>query len=110
GVVRRLLRDEREARERAEKVFRLVERECPLSLRRFDHEELWEETYWGHRQNALGVPIIPDVQGLDIRDYLCGETIEGRGSRVMHGSHTVAVGSKVHPTTPVSKSLCILVV
>ena len=35
GVVRRLLRDEREARERAEKVFRLIERECPLSLRRF---------------------------------------------------------------------------
>src|SRR5262249_4841378 len=101
GVVRRLLRDEREVRERAEKVFRLVERECPLSLRRFDHEELWEETYWGHRQNALGVPIIPDVQGLDIRDYLCGETIEGSGSHVMHGSHPVAIVSMFIPPQPV---------
>src|SRR5215813_14551634 len=82
GVVRRLLRDEREARERAEKVFRLIERECPLSLRRFGQEELWEETFWGHRQNALDVPIIPDVPGLDIRDYLCGGKIEGSGSHV----------------------------
>src|SRR5262249_46521074 len=79
GVVRRLLRDEREARERAEKVFRLVERECPLPLRRFSRQELWEAIYLGHRQNARSAPILPDVPGLDIRDYLCGETIEGRG-------------------------------
>lgn len=57
GIVRRLLRDEREARDRAEKVFRLVERECPLRLRRFDHEELWDAVYLGHRQNAQSVPI-----------------------------------------------------
>src|SRR5262245_30850166 len=55
GVVRRLLRDEREARERGEKVFRLVKRECPLSMRRFDRDELWESVYLGHCQNALNV-------------------------------------------------------
>jgi hypothetical protein len=40
GVVRRLLDDEHEAREQAEKVFRLVERECPLALWQFDRDEL----------------------------------------------------------------------
>src|SRR5262249_36125571 len=50
GVVRRLLRDEIEANEKAEKVFRLIERECPMSLRRFSREELWEAIYLGHRQ------------------------------------------------------------
>jgi hypothetical protein len=100
GVVRRLLKDEREARERAEKVFRLVERECPLSLRRFSQEELWEAVYLGHRQNARSVPILPDVPGLDIRDYLCGETIEGRGSHVMHGAHPAAIVSMFTPPQP----------
>jgi hypothetical protein len=100
GVVRRLLRDERAARETAEKVFRLVERECPLSLRRFDREELWEAIYLGHRQNALNVPILPDIPGLDIRDYLCGETIEGRGSHVMHGAHPAAIVSMFTPPQP----------
>ncbi len=101
GVVRRLLRDEREARERAEKVFRLVERECPLSLRRFSRQDLWEAVYLGHRQNARSVPILPDVPGLDIRDYLCGETIEGSGSHVMHGAHPAAIVSMFTPPQPV---------
>lgn len=100
GVVRRFLREERDARERAEKVFRLVERECPLSLRRFSRNELWEAIYLGHRQNARSVPILPDVPGLDIRDYLCGETIEGSGSHVMHGAHPAAIVSVFTPPQP----------
>jgi hypothetical protein len=102
GVVRRLLRDEREARERAEKVFRLVERECPLSLRRFDRDELWESVYLGHCQNALSVPVLPDIPGLDIRDYLCGETIniKGSGSHIMHGAHPAAIVSMFIPPQP----------
>src|SRR5262249_45367799 len=59
SVVRRLLRDEREAREKAEKVFRLIERECPLSLRRFDHEGWWEAVYVGHQKNAQSFPLLP---------------------------------------------------
>jgi hypothetical protein len=100
GVVRRLLRDECEARERAERVFRLVERECPLSMRRFSRQELWEAIYLGHRQNARSVPILPDVSGFDIRDYLCGETIEGSGSHVMHGAHPAAIVSMFTPPQP----------
>jgi hypothetical protein len=100
AVVRRLLSEERTAREKAEKVFRLVESECPLSLRRFSRQELWEAIYLGHRQNAQRVPILPDVPGLDIRDYLCGETIEGRDSHVMHGAHPAAIVSMFTPPQP----------
>ncbi len=100
GVVRRLLRDEREARERAEKVFRLVERECPLRLRRFDHEELWGAVYLGHRQDARSIPILPYVYGLDVRNYLCGETVEAGGDHVMHGSHPAAIVTMFTPPQP----------
>lgn len=101
GVVRRILAEEREAFEKAEKVFRLIERECPLKLKRFSREELWEAVYLGHRQNARGVPILPDAPGLDIRDYLCGETIDGDGWYVMHGSHPAAIVSMFVPPQPV---------
>jgi hypothetical protein len=100
GVVRRLLRDEREAYRRAEKIFRLIERECPLSLRRFNRKELWEAIYLGHRQNARDVPILPDEPGLDIREYLCGETIEGIGSHIMHGAHPAAIVTMFTPPQP----------
>ena len=101
GVIRRVIEDEAQAREQAEKVFRLVERECPISLRRFGREELWQAVYLGHRQNARTVPVLPDIPGLDIRDYLCGETIAGDGCYVMHGSHPAAIVSMFVPPQPI---------
>jgi hypothetical protein len=101
GVVRRILADECEARERAEKVFRLVERECPLPLRRFSHEELWDAVYLGHRQNARVIPVIPNVPGFDVRDYLCGESIRAEGDHVMQGLYPAAVVSMFTPPQPV---------
>lgn len=100
GVVRRIVDDEQSAQDQAEKVFRLVERECPLALKRFDRQQLWEAIYLGHRQNAVSVPAIPDMQGYDIRDYLCGETIEGDGWYVMHGAHPAAIVSMFVPPQP----------
>ncbi len=100
GVVRRILADEREARRRAEKVFRLIERECPLSLRRFGQEKLWEAVYLGHLQNARSIPLLPDVLGCDLRDYLCGETIRAEGDYVMHGLHPGAIVSMFTPPQP----------
>lgn len=100
GVVRRVIEDESQAKEQAEKVFRLVERESPLSLRRFTRDELWQAVYLGHRQNARSVPVLPDLPGLDIRDYLCGETIEGDGWYVMHGSNPAAIVSMFVPPQP----------
>jgi len=104
GVVRRLLDDEREAREKAEKLFRLIERECPLHLKRLGLEALWEAIYLGHRQNARSVPILPDAPGLDIRDYLCGETIDGDDGYVMHGSHPAAIVTLFSPPQPIIAS------
>ncbi len=100
GVVRRIVEDEQAAKEQAEKVFRLVERECPVALKRFARQELWEAIYLGHRQNASSVPTIPEVPGFDIRDYLCGETIDGDGWYVMHGSHPAAIVSMFVPPQP----------
>lgn len=100
GVVHRIVEDEREARAQAEKVFRLVERECPLTLRRLSRDELWEAVYLGHRQNARTVPILNEIPGLDVRDYLCGESIDGDGWYVMHGSHPASIVSMFVPPQP----------
>jgi len=100
GVVSRLMRDEMEAREKAEKVFRLVERECPLALKRLDRDRLWEAVYLGHRQDSQSAPILPDVFGLDIRNYLCAETVSCEGNYVMHGGHPAAVVSLLTPPQP----------
>ncbi|MGA9772980.1 MAG: GTPase domain-containing protein [Blastocatellia bacterium] len=100
GVIRRVMEDEAQAREQAEKVFRLVERECPISLRRFGREELWQAIYLGHRQDAITVPILPDMNGIDLRDYLCGESIAGDGWYIFHGSHPAAIVSMFVPPQP----------
>jgi hypothetical protein len=101
SVVRRITNDEREAREEAERVFRLIERESPLQMKRLDRNELWEAVYLGHRQNAVLSPIFPERLGLDLRDYLCGETISAEGWYVMHGSHPAAIVSLFVPPQPV---------
>jgi hypothetical protein len=100
GVVRRLIADEHEARGKAEKVFRTMERECPLALRRFDRDELWEAIYLGHRQDAQTIPVLPGVFGLDFRNYLCAETVSCEGNYVMHGGHPAAIVSMFTPPQP----------
>ncbi|MGH9754594.1 MAG: VirB4 family type IV secretion system protein [Blastocatellia bacterium] len=100
GVVRRLVKDEIEAKEQAEKVFRLIARECPLSMKRLEGDKLWEAVYLGHRQDAQSVPILPSVFGLDVRNYLCCETVSCEGNYVMHGSHPAAVVSAFIPPQP----------
>jgi hypothetical protein len=100
GVVRRLVQDELDEQEKAEKVFRLIERECPLDMKRFKRDNLWEAVYLGHRQDSQSVPILPDVFGLDIRNYLCCESISCEGNYVMHGSHPAAIVSMFTPPQP----------
>lgn len=100
GVIRRLVNDELEAREAAEKVFRLIERECPLSMKRLGRDKLWEAVYLGHRQDAQSVATLPDMLGLDIRNYLCCESVSCEGNYVMHGAHPAAVVSMFTPPQP----------
>ncbi len=98
-IVRRLIEEEAAAFEEAEKTFRQIERECPVALTRFTRDELWSATFLGHRQNAMSVPALPD-DGTDLRDYLCGETIEASGEIVKHGNCPAALISMFTPPQP----------
>jgi hypothetical protein len=98
-IVQRVVTEEREAFEEAQKTFRLIERECPLKLTPFTRDELWAATFLGHRQNATSVPHLPN-DGADLREYLCGETIETNGHYVMHGAHPAALVSLFTPPQP----------
>jgi hypothetical protein len=100
GVVRRLVSDEIAEREKAEKVFRLIERECPLDMKRLERDKLWEVIYLGHRQDAQSIPALPAMFGLDVRNYLCCESVSCEGNYVMHGSHPAAIVSIFTPPQP----------
>ncbi len=101
-IVRRLITEEAAAFAEAEKTFRQIERECPMKLVPFTREELWQAVFLGHRQNAMSVPLLPPMleDGTDLRDYLCGETIESRGSYLMHGNCPAALISMFTPPQP----------
>lgn len=101
-VVRRTLEDEREAFDKAQKTFRVIETQCPDSLQpsRFTRNELWDAVYRNHRQNAKSTPLLPPTAGADVRDYLCGESIEGSGWFLMHGSYPVTIVSMFVPPNP----------
>ena len=99
-ITRRMIADEQQAIDEAEKTFRLIEHQSPLRLNQFTRQELWEAIYLGHRQNSKTAPILPDSPGRDIRDYLCGETIAGDGHFIMHGNYPAAVVSMFVPPQP----------
>src|SRR6185503_6602144 len=99
-ITRRTMPDEQQAIDEAEKPFRLIEHQSPLPLKPFTRQELWQAIYLGHPQNANTAPILPDVPGRDIRDYLAGETISGDGHFIMHGNYPAAVVSMFVPPQP----------
>lgn len=85
GVIRRIREHEEESLRQAEKCFRLLEMQSPVSLRSLNREQLWRAVYQSHVTGSPSVPRLPQYDGLDLRDYLCAETIEDRGWYVMHG-------------------------
>jgi hypothetical protein len=97
SVVRRTLEDEQRAYSYANRVWRQIENSSPLTLRRFTRQEIWEAVFFGHCQNASSFPFLPERPGRDLRDYLCGETIEGELSYRMHGDYPVAIVSMFTP-------------
>ena len=99
NILRRTLAEERASLEAADKTFRLIERECPLKLKRLTRDELWAAVFLSHRQNATSVPA-PPADGRDIRDYLCGESIISAGHYVLHGVHPAAVITLFAPPQP----------
>ncbi len=97
AVVRRTLADERQAYQTANRIWRQLENSSPFGLRRFTRQEIWEAVFFGHCQNANSAPVLPEVPGRDLRDYLCGETIEGELNYLLHGESPVAIVSMFTP-------------
>ncbi|HKB68310.1 MAG TPA: hypothetical protein VKC61_20785 [Pyrinomonadaceae bacterium] len=97
GIVRRIREHETETLRSAEKVFRLLEMQSPISLRRLDRQQLWRAVHQSHAMAAPSVPRLPQYDGLDLRDYLCAETIEDRGWYVMHGIYPATLVSLFAP-------------
>jgi hypothetical protein len=97
AVVRRTLEDEKRNYSHANGVWRQIENSSPLGLRRFTRQEIWEAVFFGHCQNANSAPILPEQLGLDLRDYLCGETIQGELNYLMHGEVPVAIVTMFTP-------------
>lgn len=97
SVVRRQLDDEQRAYSHANRVWRQFENSSPLTLRRFTRQEIWEAAFFGHCQNKSSVPILSERPGRDLREYLCGETVEGELNYLMHGEYPVAIVSMFTP-------------
>ena len=97
SVVRNTLEEETRAYQRANTIWRQVENSSPLTLRRFTRQELWEAVFFGHCQNAVSAPLLPERPGCDLRSYLCAETIEGELNYLMHGQYPVAIVSMFTP-------------
>src|SRR6266403_3519376 len=97
AVVRQTLEDEKVSYLYANRIWRQIENSSPLTLCRFTRQEMWEAVFFGHCQNAASVPVLPEQPGRDLRDYLCGETIEGELNYLMHGEYPVAIVSMFTP-------------
>jgi hypothetical protein len=97
GIVRRIREHEAETARAAEKVFRLLEMQSPISLLRLDRQQLWRAVHQSHAMAAPSVPRLPQYDGLDLRNYLCAETIEDRGWYVMHGIYPATLVSLFAP-------------
>lgn len=100
SIVRRLEEDEAEAHLNAIKIFRSIERDCPLKLDRLSPQETFSAVYFSHNQNANDAPSLTENMMLDLRPYLCGETIESHGSFLLHGMYPVAMVSMFTPPQP----------
>ena len=55
-ITRRMLKEEREAFREAERVFKQVERECPLQIERLSPADTFTTLYLSHHQNANSAP------------------------------------------------------
>jgi hypothetical protein len=90
-ITRRMLREEREAYRAAERVFKQVERECPLRIERMTPEETFTALFLSHHQNANSAPPLSTAVMRNTQRYLCGESIEYGNNFMRHGRYPVAM-------------------
>ncbi|HEX5080826.1 MAG TPA: hypothetical protein VFY40_02180 [Blastocatellia bacterium] len=100
ATLRRLEEEEREARARAEKYFRLIELHAGSRLRSMERRETWEALFHSHCLDRDQAPALPREPGLDISRYLTAEEIKDRSWYVMHGRTPVTMVSLFAPPNP----------
>jgi len=97
GIVRRIRTIEAESVRKSEKLFRLLELQSPVPLRRLNREQLWRAMYQSHVLSSPSVPSLPKYDGLDLSNFLCAESIDDRGWYVMHGIYPATIVSLFAP-------------
>jgi hypothetical protein len=97
GVVDRIRAHEAEAFRKAELIMRRIEMECPVALKQLTGRDLWEAIYRSHNLDATVAPNVNIRPGDDLRDYLCGDSIEYRDGYALHGSVPVGLVSMFVP-------------
>lgn len=99
AILRREKSAEEAAYNRAQKVFRIFEREQSLAFRRLNGDELFAALVNNHRQTNQSLPQLPP-QGSDIRGYLGRDEIKSLGNVILHGNVPVAMVSLFTPPNP----------
>ncbi|MCP9496922.1 MAG: hypothetical protein MSG64_21090, partial [Pyrinomonadaceae bacterium MAG19_C2-C3] len=100
-LVARAREDEEQACSEAAEIFATIEHMCPVEIHPFTRAEMKREVYLAHRLNERDAPAMPQAEGIDMRQLLCGEEISGDGQFLLHGDYPVAIVSLFRPPTPV---------
>ncbi|HRH40457.1 MAG TPA: hypothetical protein PKY82_02345 [Pyrinomonadaceae bacterium] len=100
GITRRIISDEENCQNQAEKVFQQFQREFPLKTKRLGDKNLWEALYLGHNEKERLIPSFPnteDTRFVDLRAFLCQDDIRFGDNYVLHGDTPAAIVSMTLP-------------
>lgn len=87
---KQLKKDERDARQKAQSAFEMLERICPLRMRRLQGEELWNALYKGHHEGAKSVPNFNLTSAIRADDLLAGDDLTLTNDRMIIDGTTSA--------------------
>lgn len=108
GAMRRLgastkqvVRDERDARDRAQSIFEMIERMSPLRTRRLNGEETWNALYRGHHEGVKSVPNFDRTSAIHASTLLAGDDLTLTGDRmIIDGQATASIVTLWLPPHP----------
>ncbi|MBX3282394.1 MAG: hypothetical protein KF756_07955 [Acidobacteria bacterium] len=91
-MVKRELKNEKECRAKASRVFQAFEANFPksLNLQEMDADELFAQLFASHRRDHADVPILRKERRLDIRRYLASTRLESSGESFVRHNGTPA--------------------
>lgn len=91
-MVKRELKNEKECRAKASRVFQAFEANFPksLNLQEMDADELFAQLFASHRRDHADVPILRKERRVDIRRYLASTRLESSGESFVRHNGTPA--------------------